>query len=105
MQAQVVANPLAAAGATSSGVSAVEAPAFRRRLRRRTVAPDVGFATFTSGIRAGWEVEYASVKFRQVRGALSLLQRRLVRVLLPSHAHPRTPTHTRALALTCVELV
>ena len=68
--AQVVANPLAGVVAplSYSGPAVVEAPAFRRRLRRRTVAPDVGFATFTSGIRAGWEVEFASIKFRQVRG-------------------------------------
>ena len=39
---------------------------FRRRVRRQTLLGDVGFTTFTSGIRAGWYVELGATKFRQV---------------------------------------
>ena len=63
--ATVVANPLA--GVIDPADAILEQPVFRRRQRRRTIAPEVGYSNFSSGIRAGWEVEYASIKFRQVR--------------------------------------
>ena len=70
--AVATANPLAASAAQQrpagdAGSAAASDATFRRRLRRRTLVGDVGFTTFTSGIRAGWYVELGSVKFRQVR--------------------------------------
>ena len=57
------ANPLAV---LDEGRGSEVTDTFKRRVRRRTIIGDVGFATYTSGIRAGWYVELGSVKFRQV---------------------------------------
>ena len=68
-------NPLADGQGGSKGSS--ETSVFRRRTRRRTIVGDVGFTTFTSGIRAGWYVELGSIKFRQVCVAVVGRQARL----------------------------
>ena len=60
----VVANPVAGMtipGSSSSGRSTT----LQQKLRRGTIATDVGFTTFESGIRAGWHAEINSKKFRQ----------------------------------------
>jgi aquaporin PIP len=58
--------------APSAAVAGAGAPglrnAFRRDgaiLRKKSIASDAGFTTFTTGIRAGWQRELASRKFRQ----------------------------------------
>lgn len=40
--------------------------ALRRKSQTAGAAGDGGFTTFTSGIRAGWQRELASARFRQV---------------------------------------
>ncbi len=65
----IVSNPVAAMNIPNNN----ELPSGRsnnttlqQRLRRGTIATDVGFTTFESGIRAGWHAEINSKKFRQV---------------------------------------
>ena len=71
-----------------------------RTLRKRSAAAaaaaaaDAGFTTFTSGIRAGWQRELASIRFRQVRSGRGLWFQRSREARLSAQRPTCSPTHS-----------